>query len=330
MSEQPRSKQAEELAGRVQAALVAEPTGAAIDDARQALRGLAEASAGDRGTYAVYQPLLHRLHYGPGEDTYAFRQWLASSVYALEESRVPPADGLDGHLSPEAFGELLKAEQRALSPLNHPLFKYIFEGDATFDEAKIYFEHKWLIILTFWRSFAELGMRLSRMKDQQLENCAPIYENVHEELGDGDVRQAHLVRHHRQLTHIGVPAGYDALPRYPETCEYINYRLQCMRHAEPAWALGSFFSQEATSLEYTMGHYHLLKRVGVPEQYAEIYFVHDSIDTEHTDEILEVIHRMVVTPEQQAICLRSQRRQMNLWHRHFDRVLEEIQALPRT
>jgi hypothetical protein len=226
-------------------------------------------------------------------------------------------------LSAEDLATRLANQQAALSPTRHPLFAHLYRGDPSLDDFKIYLRQKWLIMTTFWRSFAELGMRLSRSAD--LASVAHIYQNVHDELGGGDVGQAHLAQHERQLRQIGLEVSPDDLPVYDETREYINYRLMCMRHPQVAWGLGAFYAQEAASLEYTMGHYRLLRRFGVAEEFARIYYVHEEIDDGHCADILDVVGGLVTTPEAQSICLASQRHQMTLWHRHFDRVWDEIQ-----
>ena len=309
------------LEQQVRAAIRPGHDGSGLDEAVVGLRTLARRSRdADPEAYECYQELLHFLHYGDDEPTYPLRQWLASTVYDIEEEQVE-LPTLTEALPVDVFEARLQQEQERLSPLHHPLFQHLYHGEPEFEQFKVYLRHKWLIMTTFWRSLAEFGDRLQRT---DLENTALVYKNVYEELGEGDVMAAHLVQHQRQLKHIGVNVTFHDLPEYPETYEYINYRLMCMRHREPAWGLGSFFSMEATSLEYTMGHYHQLRRFGVEEEFCEIYRGHESIDTEHTSEILQVVRNLVTTAHAQSICLASQRRQMQLWHRHFDRVLEEI------
>lgn len=320
----PSSQTAQDATSAITASLVAEPTGAQIDAAVSTLRSLAEgAFAGDDAARAALQPLLYRLHYGEDEATYAYRQWLASRIYPIEEHHVAAPDW-PAPLASDDFIAYLSDQQRRLSPLAHPLFQYLSSESATFSAYKIYLTHKWIIMLTFWRALAELGQRLQRV---DLDGAAVLYENVHEELGAGDPGEAHLRQHYRQLRHIGIPATWDMVPRYPETFEYINFRLHCMRHAETGWGLGSAYSQEATSLEYTMGHFHSLRRFGVAREHCEVYYRHEDIDTEHTDELATLIGRSLTTASSQRACARAQRHQMTLWLRHFDRVLEDIRRV---
>ena len=325
MNERQAGYHVPDLKQRVRESLVPSPAGDQIQSGVDTLHALAVGSRSDgRESYEAYQRLLYELHYGDDEATYIFRQWLASTVYPLEEESIEKVP-VNSALATEEYRARLQAEQEILSPLHHPLFKLLYYGEPTFDQFKVYLRHKWIIMLTFWRSLAEFGSRLQRF---DLENTALVYKNVYEELGEGDVHSAHLNQHIRQLHHIGLDVTFRDEPVYPETCEYINFRLMCMRHREPAWGLGSFFSMEATSLEYTLGHFRQLTKFEVGEEYCEVYRAHEDIDTEHTSEILQVIDNLVKSAEDQSTCLTAQRQQMSLWHRHFDRVHEEIMSAP--
>ena len=280
-----------------------------------------------------FQRQLYELHYGAHQPSHELRQWLASTTYGYFEETAPvPASNDDpgggtNTVDPTAdFLSELALQQRARSPLHHPLLQHCYSDASSFEDLKVYLRHKWIIMLTFWRSLSEFGNRLQRT---DFDNTALVYENVHEELGTGSVAEAHLVKHHRLLTAIGVDAGWDDEPEYAETYEYINFRMFCMRNPEVAWGLGSFYSQEATSLEYTIGHYDQLRRHGVSHDLAEIYYSHEEIDSEHTDEVVQMIRSLVSTPEQRRIVLTAQDHQMALWNRHFDRVWAEVRGAHR-
>lgn len=304
----------------------ARPDGQAIDQLLTGLDALVDEAFDQPTARADLQRRLHWLHYGRHEPSYAFRQWLASTTYRWFERSAPPATSTVSSSSATSDGEAFVAElaraQEELSPLAHPLFQRCFGDEGTFDDLAVYLRHKWIIMLTFWRSLSEYGNRIQR---HDLHNTALVYENVHEELGAGNAAEAHLVKHHQLLRAIGIDANWDDEPEFAETHEYINFRLFCMRHPDLTWGLGSFYSQEATSLEYTLGHYHQLRKFGVDHDEAEIYHAHDEIDAEHTDEILTIVRDLVHSDEQRATVLRAQRHQMVLWHAHFDRVLAQIE-----
>ncbi len=297
----------------------ARPTSTSVETPLHELNELVSAAVTDDSANSTLQRWLYWLHYGDHEPSHALRQWLASTTYGYFEQTA--TEVAIAELNTSAFANELATAQEALSPLHHPLFHRCFATDGDFDDLKIYLRHKWIIMLTFWRSLSDFGMRIQR---NDLHNTALVYENVHEELGSGRADEAHLIQHYDLLKAIGVDVSWDDQPEFTETMEYLNFRVFCMRHPELSWGLGSFYSQEATSLEYTLGHYHQLRRFGVSHEVAEIYHAHDEIDAEHTDEILTIIDDLVTDDERRAMTLRAQRHQMRLWNNHFDRVLQHL------
>ena len=303
-------------------AFAADPDARPLDHIIGDLRQLAGEARNLSQSSQEFQRMLYWLHYGEHEPSYALRQWLASLVYDYFEATAELI-AVETAQSPDALRKLLHDAQNSLSPLVHPLFVRIY-ADSPRKEFEIYLRHKWIIMLTFWRSLAEYAGRLQRL---DLHNTALVYKNVHEELGEGDASKAHLTSHYGLLRHLGINVSWDDVPEFAETYEYINFRMFCMRHEDLSWGAGSFFSQEATSLEYTMGHYRRLRAFGIEHDKCAIYHEHDEIDTEHTAEIESIIIDLAISARQQATVLRAQRHQMHLWNAHFDRVLEEIEQL---
>ncbi|MEM7326438.1 MAG: iron-containing redox enzyme family protein [Actinomycetota bacterium] len=303
----------------------ADPVASGVGELLTELAALADAASTRTSANEVLQARLHWLHYGDHEPSHPFRQWLATAGHPYFERAASIPTGRTTGASHASFVDRLAAEQEALSPLRHPLFQRCFREDGDLEDLKVYLRHKWIIMLTFWRSLSEFGMRLQRHDVANLANTALVYENVFEELGTGDPAEAHMVSHFKLLQAIGVDVGWDDEPEFTETREYINFRMFCMRHPNPAWGLGSFYSQEATSLEYTLGHYDQLRRFGVSHDTAEIYHAHDAIDAEHTDEILTIINDLINDDRSRSTVLLAQQHQMHLWNAHFDRVLDRIE-----
>lgn len=293
--------------------------GAAADHvAALAAQAVTSSSANDE-----LQRLVYDLYFGPEEATHALRQWLATFAngYFASTAEPYPSAGLDDLT---AFDAALDAVQGEWQPQEHPLFLRTCDPASPHREFDHYLHQKWIIMLTFWRSISEFGQRLQRLPG--LTNPSLIYKNVSEELGEGDVTRAHLVRHLQLLEHIGVPARWDDRPTFTSTFEYINFRMFCVRHLDPRWGAGSFYSQEATSLDYTLVHYDKLRQRGISHEAAGIYYDHEEIDDEHTDEIRVVIDGLSNHAEARATVLTAQRHQMLLWYRHFDDVLAALDA----
>lgn len=316
-----------ELERNVRAAVATPNDGANVASAISALRELATRAVDEGSPEArkVYTELKYDLLYGiQDEVSYRMRQWLASTTDDVDDRELKPRK-LDRLLPPSELRQVLMKRQHELSPLEHPLFKHLASDKLTLDEFKEYLRQKFLIMVTFWRSIAELAMRMSRFPGYDgLALPTPLFKNVYDELGEGDVTQAHLVRHLKHLDHLNLGLSFDSKPEFTETKAYLIFRQRCMRHPEAAWGLGSFFSQEATSLEYTILHYNLLVKFGVSHKKAEIYEAHEEIDTDHLKDILDLIEVTVKTPEQQAICIAAHEQQILLWLKHFDVVAQRL------
>lgn len=316
-----------ELDKRVRAAVAAPVGGADLNGAISALRELATLTVdkGNPEAFKVYTDLKYDLYYGIKEEkTHALRQWLASTTSDIDDREVK-LPKVEKKLTAEELRSVLMKRQNELTPMTHPLFKHLQPGVCSLETFKEYLRQKFLIMTTFWRSIAELAFRLSRFPGKNgLALPTPLFKNVYDELGEGEVEQAHLVRHLKHLDHLNLGLNFDSEPEYTETKAYVNFRMRVMRHAEPAWGLGSFFSQEATSLEYTIMHYKMLVHFGISHKKAEIYEAHEEIDTDHVKDIMDLIMVAVQTPEQQAICMAAHEHQIQLWMRHFDVLAKRL------
>ena len=95
----------------VKAAMEPSASSATTVDAIDALRALAERAyeTGDAEAYAVYQRLLFELHYGPPSQDHWRAQYLASTVYDLEDRRLAVAVPNDGFDEPLLGSEELRA-----------------------------------------------------------------------------------------------------------------------------------------------------------------------------------------------------------------------------
>lgn len=316
-----------ELERRVRAAVAAPLGGSDLGGTVNALRELATLAVdqGNPEAKKVYTELKYDLYYGiKDEDSHALRQWLATTTSDIDDREVK-VQKLDRKLSAEELRAALMKRQNELTPMQHPLFRHLQPGVCTLETFKEYLRQKFLIMTTFWRSIAELGFRLSRFPGKNgLALPTPLFKNVYDELGEGEVEQAHLVRHLKHLDHLNLGLDFDSAPEYTETKAYVNFRMRVMRHKEVAWGLGSFFSQEATSLEYTIMHYKMLVHFGISHKKAEIYEAHEEIDTDHVKDIMDLIMVAVQTPEQQAICMAAHEQQIQLWMRHFDVLAQRL------
>lgn len=296
--------------------------GAGVDEPLRQLRDLATAAAaGDAASEDAFQQVWHFLHYGDDDVSYELRRFLASSVYDVETGRADVTLAAKP-LPHDALARLLKERQAEMDMLQLPIYRHMQEH-PTREGLRVYFENRWRLQTTFWASLAEFASRIQRMN--RFPNTLLVYKNVWEELGSGKLSEVHLLKFREVYRGAGIEASFDDAPLYTETRAYLNFRLLCMRHANPGWGLGAFYSvEEAVSEAYSRWHVQLLERHGLAGPAQEIDEAHDELDVEHAGEILRVIADLCTTTETQAACLAAQRRLTLLWQAHLNRVHQAI------
>jgi pyrroloquinoline quinone (PQQ) biosynthesis protein C len=304
-------------------AVVVHPRGCDLDAAIAELRGAGEAAhRGDAAAYAAYHDALYKLHFGRERRTEAVRQFLAASVYDLEERHAPIVVVAEP-LTRTGLEQRVRQTQAEHSVLDHPLFHLLFHGDPSRAQVLAYLKQKWIIVLSFWQSLAELALRA------ETQVATVLTENLYEELGEGKRGNSHLEHHYAQLRDLGVDAQFSDTPTYPETQEYLNNRVRCMRHPEMVLGLGVAYSMEAASQGYSIQHAKMLRRIGAVS-HVDVYDQHDEVDDDHSADILEAILSHATTAQQQQLAVSAQAHQQKLWLRHFTRVHETLRTMNPT
>lgn len=299
------------------------PSGPHLDRAITTLRHLAQRAYhdGDRGAYEALQPALFDLHLRPEPGTHWVRQFLASQVYDIEAERMLVDTDTDrdaGLLERDELRHRIWGQQRELTPLCHPLLQRLFTV-ADRGQVEAYLRQQWLILQFFWTQFVELGAQLER-NGTPIRHLVPVFENVWDELGEGDPSASHVERHRSRQHALGLAVDHHATPDHAETMDYINTRLRLMRAENPAQALGSIFSQEATAQSYGRLHHDMLERVGIGENHGQLYALHSVADVQHADEVLNLGCELATSRLDQERFLVGHRAQMLIWWAHFDRV----------
>lgn len=310
------------LAARVRAALDdRSPTAAAL--AATALAELATlAFAGDEAAATAYHGLVWDLHADPDHATHALRGWLVQAGYAVEQAHVP-VDPLQPALAPADLLARLGAEQARTAGLAHPMSAHMFHGDPSLAELKIYLRHHWHRSRLFYRELTDLALTCP------LRHASVLHRNLYDETGGEHSERAHPFLLQRLLRHFDLPHGFADRPELPEAQAYLNNRIRCARHPNPAWGLAVLYSLEAGT-PATHGNIHaLLQRFGVPDEAREFHRVHMTADVEHARETAELIGDIVQSPADQAILLASLRYHRALGRRYFDAIWREMQATRR-
>jgi pyrroloquinoline quinone (PQQ) biosynthesis protein C len=310
------------LDARVRAALAdRSPTAAAA--AATALGELATlAFAGDDAAATAYHGLVWDLHADPDHATHALRGWLVQAGYAVEQAYVP-VDPPQPALAPADLLARLAAEQARNAGLAHPMSAHMFHGDPSLAELKIYLRHHWHRSRLFYRELTELALTCP------LRHASILHRNLYDETGGEHSERAHPFLLQRLLRHFDLPHGFADRPELPEAQAYLNNRIRCARHPNPAWGLAVLYSLEAGT-PATHGNIHaLLRRFGVPDEAREFHRVHMTADVEHARETAELIGDIVQSPADQAILLASLRYHRALGRRYFDAIWREMQATRR-
>ena len=292
-----------------------------VHRAIDAMRALGEqAYSDDYAAYDGFQRILFDLHHGTPQGDHWLRQYLASSVYDLERARMPLRPDGGARWPDSVWRQQMWRQQEELSPLRHPMFRLLFGGEPSYDQVVTYLRQQWLILQFFWLQFVELAGQMER-SGASIRDLIPLYENVWDELGEGDPDASHVVQHQMRQERLGISVAARQTPDFPETMDYINTRTRLMREAEPFGALGAVFSQEATAQSYGGRHFEMLAGVGIERRYGQVYADHTTVDVEHADEVLHLAERHIEHRGHQQAVLDGHRAQMTIWLAHMDRVV---------
>jgi len=288
--------------------------------AATALHALAtRAFAGDEAAATAYHGLVWDLHADTDHRTYPLRLWLVQAGYAVEEAHVP-AVAPEPALGPDELLARLADELQRSTGLTHPMSAHMFHGDPTRAYLAIYLRHHWHRSRLFYRELTELALTCP------LRHASVLHRNLYDETGGEDSARAHPFLLQRLLVHLGLPHGFADRPELPEAHAYLNNRIRCARHANPAWGLAVLYALEAGT-PATHGNIHaLLQRFGVPDDAREFHRVHMTADVEHARETAGLIGELVTSPEDQAILIASLRYHRALGRRYFDAIWREMQA----
>ncbi len=288
-----------------------------------ALRELAtRAYAGDDAAARLYHGLVWDLHASSDASTYPLRAWLVQAGYAVDEAHVAPIDELEPGvaLAPEALLARLRDEHARASGLAHPLSTHMFHGAPTLEDLKIYLRHQWHRARLFYRELTELALT------RPLAQASALHRNLYDETGAEDPTRAHPLLLQRLLRHLDVPHGFTDRPELTTAQAYLNNRIRCARHPNPAWGLAVLFA-----LEYGTPATHgnldaLLGRFGLADELRAYHRVHMTADELHAQETADLISEVVTSPADQAILIASLRHHRALGRRYFDDIWREMRA----
>jgi pyrroloquinoline quinone (PQQ) biosynthesis protein C len=268
--------------------------------------------------YAAYHGLLWDLYADTDHRTYPLRWWLSTAGRAIEEAAIP-REALPEALAPDALLARVRGVLDGGARPRHPMAVHLFEGTPTIAALRIYLRHHWHRSRLFYRELTELAL------SRDLGEASVIARNLYDESGGEVSAAAHPFLLQRLLRALDVADGFDDRPELVEAHAYLNNRVRCARHPNPAWGYAVLFALEYGTPANHGTIYHLLRRVGVAEEDCVFHRVHMTADVEHAAETAELIAARITAADDQAIFLAALDHHRRLRGRLFDAIWREIQ-----
>jgi hypothetical protein len=312
---------AEQSARAIAEALKPNASPSTVAKAAEHLRALGEQGyAGDQASWNAYQEQLYHLHSDVDVSTDSVRRWIASTVYALEEAQVPLVPVAEA-IPADRFIEQINVDlQVPKAKTGMSMSQYMFDYMPLREDVDLYMQHHWYRSRGFYQLFADMSLRIG------IETVGTLYHNLAEETG-GDGSTPHPILFQALLKHMNLAFGYDAHPTWPEAHAYLNNRLRCVRHGEPAWGLALLYSIEYRTSGTHANILRLLKRMEFPDEACEFHRLHSVADEDHAKEMIPLIDRYVSTARTQQLFLSSYKYHLTLRGKYIRRVSEDMIGL---
>jgi pyrroloquinoline quinone (PQQ) biosynthesis protein C len=294
------------------------PSAETMSAAIAGLRDLVERGhRGDDAAYREYQSLLFDLHHNCSLRPHATRDWLASVIHVEQERFIDRPEAIAA-LPAKKFEERILQVFEQGTRLKHPLSAYMFTGQPTLDNLKIFLRHHWYRSRHFWRELANFSLRLD------LASASVIYGNLHEESGSALPGKAHPFLLAHLLEYLGLSPDFEQKPTLFEALPYLNNRIRCSRHDNVGWGLAVLFALEYGTPANHSKLYELLRQFSVPEEYCEFHRLHAIVDQDHGRDLLRLSVELLTTAETQNAFFTSLRHHQQLgWH-YFDAIWREM------
>jgi len=304
-----------------------EPGAAAhqVATAAGVLRSLVErAHHGDAAAEAASQHALYELHSRSDPATAATRRWLAAWVYPVLD-RYIPGSSLPATASAAELGAAADAMIAARSRVRHPMSIHLFSGAPSAAEISRFLEHHWLRSCRFY----QLVVEFAQLRDD-FADLAVLYDNLFEETGGGDPSKAHPPLLARLMRHLGLASSFTERAVMVEEQAYLNNRVRCARHEDPAWGYAVLYAIEAVTSSNHRNIYQMLRRAGVPEDACEFHRMHGMVDDGHAARMWTSIQRHAASAGFRATFLRSLEHHFRLTGPYFDALWHELRQVERT
>jgi pyrroloquinoline-quinone synthase len=216
---------------------------------------------------------------------------------------------------------------------NHPLWQHEFlnrcrTGQLTLPEVQVLAVQMYKFSKEFNRILASI---LSRCPDESAQLV--IMDNLFDEMGQGDLNQAHPELFRRFTRQIGI--SDDALavaPTAPETLKMIATYLDLPHQHGYLAALGAvcFASEGIVSSLYGQLYRGIVGAAPLPPESLIFFEVHIHVDDSHAANLARLLEPRVTTQEQVLEVNRAILRAMDARVQFFDGIQRQIASLPQS
>jgi pyrroloquinoline-quinone synthase len=216
---------------------------------------------------------------------------------------------------------------------NHPLWNHEFlvrcrTGQLTLPEVQVLAVQMYKFSKEFNRILASI---LSRCPDENAQLV--IMDNLFDEMGQGDLNQAHPELFRRFTREIGIADDALAIaPTAPETLNMIATYLDIPHQYGYLAALGAvcFASEGIVSSLYSQLYRGIVGAAPFPKESLIFFEVHIHVDDSHAANLARLIEPRVTTQEQAAEVNRAILQAMDARVQFFDGIQRQVANLERS
>jgi pyrroloquinoline quinone (PQQ) biosynthesis protein C len=203
-------------------------------------------------------------------------EWKFRSLVEDIEKEMAPKAHIPAHIvDPEEFIEWLKARIHEHRVTDHELFVYFDKSDLSNEEIRYFLSNYRVNMQRFHLHVAAYSLFVPfKMREE-------LYENLHDEFGQGDFEQAHPNLFEPLMDHFGGAREDDW---NPETYHLLNTKINLCWFADGLqYGLGGMGALELTIPAQQRRILADLRRRGLSEKLVHFFVVHCELDEAHGD-----------------------------------------------
>jgi hypothetical protein len=240
-------------------------------------------------------------------------------VWEVEEKNLPrlePPQPLVG----EKAGEFIEAEFRRRSVQHHPMFQYLAETpmSQTQERAAVlsYLHSVMVRIRTVHRSIMLVQIPM------EFHDCIKIAKLVVDELGSGELSQAHAQKTAVDIEKWGDTVDWHAPVESTEMKAMLNWNLRTVTHPDQLWSFAGIFCVEWNSYLELRAALLALRKRGISDSKMEVLVQHgdgDPYDRDmHALLVRQELGRRIEKPEDCATVFTGIAYHQGLYHSFFE------------